>query len=289
MIKIKWLRVATASLVLVIILWSTACKYGLGTVCSLNIAGVPFTCPLGFLEAALASRNLLPQLWLGVGLVLLSVVLFGRFFCAWVCPTALLRQIFGTRPVASPLAKRQSNNHSIAANHASSTRGELANAIQPEKPWSAYSGVAVLGGALLSSLMFGFPVFCVICPVGLVFGSIFAVSRLVFANQPSVELLILPALLGFELFAMRSWCSPICPLGVLLGFLARFNHTLRLSVDRDKCLISKGIQCRACENACLYGFNISKEKSNPTVNACAKCFECYENCPVGAIRFGLVK
>lgn len=276
MMRIKWLRIATAAIALAVVLWGAMSKTGVGTASSLNIAGIPFTCPLGYLESALASRNLLPQLWLGVGLVLLSVVLFGRFFCAWVCPTALLRQLFGTRPTLNYL--RQQNQAS-----------ELWDNGKPEKSWSGYSGFGILSGALISSFLFGFPVFCVICPVGLVYGSLFAVSRLIFANEPSAELVLLPLILGLELFGLRTWCSSICPLGALLGLLARFNHTLRLRVDPAKCLISQGTQCRACERACLYGFNISREKANPVVNACAKCFECYENCPTKAIRLGLAK
>lgn len=280
--RIKWLRIATATVALAVILWGAISKTGVGTVSSLSIAGIPFVCPLGYLEAALASKNLLPQLWLGVGLVVLSVVLLGRFFCAWVCPTALLRQLFGARSTPSYLIKRQNSSHA-------SGMSEVSVFDKSERSWSSYSNFALLGGALFSSFLFGFPVFCVICPIGLVYGSLFAVSRLLFAKQPSVELFILPLILGIELFATRSWCSSICPLGALLGLLARFNHTLRLRVDPDKCLVSQSIQCRACEKVCLYGYNISKEKANPIVNACAKCFECYENCPTKAIRLGLAK
>ncbi len=278
--RIKWFRISMAAVVLTVMVWGALAKVGVGTVSALTIAGIPFTCPLGYLEAALASRNLLPHLWLGVGLVLLSVVLFGRFFCAWVCPTGLLRQLFGTRPTASYL-RRPNGNHG-AEPHAPSAQ-------QPSQTAASYSGFGILVGALTSSFIFGFPVFCVICPIGLVYASLLAISRLVFTNQPSAELVVFPLILGLELFAARSWCSALCPLGALLGLLARFNHTLRLRVEREKCLVSQGIQCRACEKACLYGFNISMEKANPIVNACAKCLECYENCPTHAIRLGLTK
>jgi ferredoxin-type protein NapH len=279
--RIKWFRIATAAIVLAVMLWGVIAQVDVGTTSAFSIAGIPFTCPLGYLEAALASRNLLPHLWLGVGLVLLSVVLFGRFFCAWVCPTSLLRQLFGTRQ-AAPSLRWQNGNHAGGP--------ATAPAVPSAETFAAsYSGFAMLVGALGSSFLFGFPVFCAICPIGLIYGTFFAISRLVFANQPSIELFVFPLILGIELFAARSWCSSICPLGALLGILARFNHTLRLRVERDRCLASQGIQCRACEKACLYGFNISKEQSNPIVNACAKCFECYESCPTKAIRLGLTK
>jgi ferredoxin-type protein NapH len=284
--KIKWLRVAVGVGALGIFLSGVVCKSGAGTLCSLSIAGIPFTCPLGFLQKALASKSLSPQLWIGASLVLLSVLLLGRFFCAWICPTALLRQALGVKTTTGGYIRRTYNHHGKAGN--SNEAGTL-EPVKRENPLTSYSGFALLAGALISSFIFGFPVFCLICPVGLFYGSLFALSRLIVGNQPSVELFILPTLLGLELFGMRSWCSSICPLGALLGLLARFNYTLRLRVDPKKCLVSEGVQCQACKRACLYGFNISQEKDNPGVNACAKCFECYENCPAKAIRFHLTK
>jgi ferredoxin-type protein NapH len=286
--RIKWLRISTATVALGVMLWGAACKVGIGTVCSLNVAGVPFTCPLGYLEAALASRSWLPQLWLGVGLVLLSVILFGRFFCAWVCPTAILRQLFGTRPSTEHWVKRANGNHIVPTNPVVPLAETTAPANSKDSG-SAYTGLAVLGGTLVSSFAFGFPVFCLICPVGLFYGTLFAFGRLVFANEPTGELVIFPLILGLELFGLRKWCSSICPLGALLGLLARFNHTLRLQVRHDQCLASQGIQCKVCERVCLYGFNISKEETRFAVNACAKCFECFENCPTKAIRLGVAK
>jgi len=58
-----------------------------------DIRSIIAACPLGFLERSLASREPLPQLWVGVGVAVLSVILLGRVFCAWVCPAGLVERV----------------------------------------------------------------------------------------------------------------------------------------------------------------------------------------------------
>lgn len=99
--KIRILRVVTASLVILVVVFGAVGKFGYGTICSLGVGQISFTCPLGFLQIGLASREFLPQLWLSIALVVLSIILLGRFFCDWVCPTVLLKQ--GKRGLKSNL------------------------------------------------------------------------------------------------------------------------------------------------------------------------------------------
>lgn len=289
-IKARTARVATASIVVLLVLLGIATKTGYGTVCSLGTSWITFTCPLGFLQIALASRNPLPQLWLSVALVLLSIVILGRFFCAWICPTALLRSVFRRpAPLDSDRNKRGGKDHATtqlraSASSSASGPGELS----PKGTiWASYSRYAVLGGTLISSFLFGFPVFCAICPIGLFFGSLFALSKLLAVKQPSLELLLFPALLGIELLAFRSWCRNTCPLGALLSIISDFNRVLRPVVKKDACLVSQRIPCQACEKACPEGINLLQDSSGSPLRDCTKCLECYEKCPAKAIELAL--
>jgi len=291
MIKIRVVRVVTASIVILLVLLGNACKIGDGTICSLGAWGISFTCPLGFLQMALASRKVLPQLWLSVALVLLSIIVLGRFFCAWVCPAALLREVFiGKGGLKSKREKRKGKDHATVRLRASSPSSPsgLLEPSQKKTILMSYSRYAVLGGTLLSALLFGFPVFCLVCPVGLFFGSLFAVIRLFFAKQPSLELLLFPALLGLELLALRSWCRSICPLGALLSIIGSLNRFLRPTVNKDKCLASQGLPGRACKEACPEGIDLLNESGSLSLKDCTKCLECYEKCPVKAIELRLV-
>ena len=257
--------------------------------CSLGTSWATLTCPLGFLELALAARDPLPQLWLSVALVLLSILILGRFFCAWVCPTALLRTVFGRPAAAGPdKNNREGNGSRTVQSYVASSSTDGVTSPQPPKgtDWTSYSRYAVLGGTLVSSFLFGFPVFCLVCPIGLFFGSLFALSRLLSVMQPSYELLLFPVLLGIELIALRSWCRTICPLGALLSILSGFNRVLRPAVRADACLEAQGVSCRVCEKACPEGINLVRDNAHSSLSDCTKCLECYEKCPAKAIEFG---
>ncbi len=275
-------RLVTASIVVLLVLFSTIFKTGYGTICSLGIWHICLTCPLGYLQAALASRDLLPQLWLPVGMVLLSVVIFGRFFCAWICPTVLPRDVTRGKGSGAIRGTREGRNHLVSQLNAVSSLEGMAQVRTNHRTWVSYSPYAVLGGTLLSSFLFGFPVFCVVCPIGLFFGSLFAVTRLFSDRQPSLELLLFPVLLGLEMFALKSWCRSMCPLGALLNLAGRLNRFLLPTVVKDKCLVSKGIPCQVCKKECPEGLVLVHDDKS-RLKDCTKCLECYDRCPAKAI------
>jgi len=290
-IKIRMVRVLTASIVILVILLGGTCKLGYGTICSFGVWRISFTCPLGFLQMVLASRNLLPQLWLSVALVVLFIILLGRFFCAWICPVALLRGVFsGKGAVNSNRGKREGKEATIQLRASSSANPNGLLELPPKGTvWASYSRYAILGGALLSSFLFGFPVFCAVCPIGLFFGSLFAVNRLLFAKQPSLELLLFPALLGFEIFVLKSWCRSICPLGALLSIISTLNCFVRPTIQKDLCLASQGTHYRVCNEACPEGIDLHNDSAGSPLKDCTKCLECYEKCPARAIRLAILR
>jgi ferredoxin-type protein NapH len=285
-IKVRSVRVLTALLVILIVILGAACKTGHGTICSFGAGGISFACPLGFLQMALASRDPLPSMWLPVGLTLLTIVVLGRFFCGWICPTTLLREIFkGKRvskarrgkPTAEPGAYSPPNSGGLAR---LPQRGTM--------PWASYSRYAMLSGGLVSSLLFGFPVFCLVCPVGLFFGTVFAVSRLFISQQPSLELLLFPAVLALELLVLKSWCRSICPLGALISLVSRLNLFVRPVVKQEACFTSRGVNCRACQKACPEGIDLLHNNDGAPSSDCTKCLECYQRCPTQAIKVDLL-
>lgn len=112
----------------------------------------------------------------------------------------------------------------------------------------------VLGGALLSTAVFGFPVFCLICPVGLTFATLIAVWRLFQFNEVALSLLVFPAMLALEVLVLRKWCSRFCPLGALLSLVSRLNKTFRPVSNEATCLrSSKGEPCHQCADVCPEG------------------------------------
>jgi ferredoxin-type protein NapH len=264
--KIKFLRIATASLAATVVFLGVFGKLRYGGICFLGYGEIFAYCPLGFLERSLAARELLPQ-WPYVLLVVLFVILLGRVFCAWICPTVLIRRVFKIK--RGPRPRLEAN--------------------PTEKTWASYSSYAVLGGVLLASFWFRFPVFCLFCPIGLFFGFLYAVGRFFSIDSLSLELVLFPIMLVLELWVMKSWCTSICPLGGLLSIIGKLNRFLLPVARKDKCFTARGINCQVCKRACPEGIDLNNTSNSLTPNSCTKCLECYEKCPAKAIRLAIFR
>jgi ferredoxin-type protein NapH len=262
-------RTTSVLLIAGLLVYGSMCKSGYGSLCALGSGVFGVTCPLGFLGAAFASRSLLSGLWLSVGLAIVPIILLGRFFCAWVCPASLVPSLKGK------VRLKIFRSRWPIAKDIKSKRGENG---------TAYSGLAVLAGALVSSYLFGFPVFCLICPVGLTLGTVFAAVRWFSGGPPGLELAIFPLMIAAELFLLKSWCRSLCPLGAVLGLISRMNLLLRPKMQKDECLATRGLNCRICERACPQAMTREEITCGSGSTRCTKCFECYEKCPVGAIH-----
>jgi ferredoxin-type protein NapH len=289
MIKPRTARTLVALAVVALVLGGAVSKIGVGTLSAFSLNPLSYLCPLGYLEVSLASRDLLPALWLGLALVLLSIVVFGKFFCGWVCPANLFSpsRHNGHAAQAHPTGSLASKGVSPFQASPRTVSNRTLSAEDGSDRAASLSRYAVLGGTLLSSLVFGFPVFCAICPIGLFFGALFAVKRLVFAQEPGWEVLLFPALLAVEFFALKSWCRSICPLGALLSLASSLNRFFRPSVNASTCLASSGTKCRECVNVCPEGIDLRKKTSISLLRECTRCLECSDKCPVQAIRFPL--
>ena len=175
------LRTLSALAVIALACVGLALHTGTGTPSAWGVFDVAALCPLGAVEAALASKTVVPPMLIALAVGVVLVVLFGRAFCAWGCPIPLLRRIFGLK---EPKRTRRPSN---ALDLPASQRGGAADS----RNW-------VLGGALLSTAVFGFPVFCLICPVGLTFATLIAVWRLFQFNEVALSLWVFPAILVLE-------------------------------------------------------------------------------------------
>ncbi len=284
-ITFRALRLITATVLILVILAGMVTNFVCGNTCSLDIFGISFTCPLGFLQTTLASRSFVPEAWISVGLVVMITILLGRFFCAWLCPTPLIKAFFApnSKPnqgTSKPKSKNLEGKLSGTGEVVKAVKANSLNQIM-ESPYSSY---AVLAGSLASSFFFGFPVFCLICPVGLFFRSLFAIRRLFFSQMVTLELILLPAVLVLEIFVLRKWCTKICPLGALLSIVGSINNRfLRPRVSKETCFQTQGINCQACAKICPEGIDLGRKHAS--LSRCTNCLECWEKCPTKAIKW----
>lgn len=147
----------------------------------------------------------------------------------------------------------------------------------------------VLGGSLLSAAIFGFPVFCLVCPIGLTFATVLLVMRMFAFGDMTWAIIVVPALLLVEVVFFRKWCHSLCPLGALMSLVGKLNRTLRPVANADTCLeTTKGIHCGQCAKACPEGIDPRHLENGTALNECTKCRACIDACPSHAISMPLL-
>jgi ferredoxin-type protein NapH len=326
--KSTQLRVLTALAVIIIIIIGFLTNFGIGTISAIGWAEISILCPLGALGTMLASKLFVPRALISLAIAVALIVVFGRAFCAWACPVPLvqkIRQLFGRKPPASKVESvpDAATEKAVARNKASATEKALAsdNAPAAEKaiardkapitPLSAEEQTAlaaagctscakkrsaidarhfVLGGSLLSAAIFGFPVFCLICPIGLSFASILLIIRLFGNGDVTWSLIVVPLLLIIEVVVFRKWCSKLCPLSAFMSLVGKFNRTFKPTIDDTACIeTAQGRSCGICGKSCPEGIDPRHpDLSTAAWSECTKCRECVDACPSKALHMPLL-
>lgn len=317
------LRALTALVFFLLFLLGLAVHTGWGTASSFGIAEIAAICPLGGLEAMLASKTFLPRALVGFAVFLVVAALLGRFFCGWLCPVPWVEKAlsklrapgrrFGLGLKESPAASETPRTSACTTTNASSNTASESGKNAPRSCPSGASCASssckdcalasrvkekadqatektpywILGGALASSAVFGFPVFCLICPVGLTFALTVALWRLFEFNETNWAILWFAGFLVLELLVLRRWCSRFCPLGALWTLASRLNRFFRPKAREDLCTrMTHGVPCTICRDVCPEGIDPASVANDPMLLArCTKCGACAAACPTGAVHF----
>lgn len=295
---------------------------GTGTLSALGWRDVTAVCPLGALEAMLAERTLIPRALVGLGVLLVLGLLLGRVFCGWICPVPVVQRVKSAfTPTQSPEhdAQQLPGADSEHAPEGSTLERKVIPLVRAEAGAAkAHFGMdtpqdvafdpagkcsdsahdvpnvsnvpkgpfVVLAGALASTAVFGFPVFCLVCPVGLTFALVIALWRVAEFNDLTWSIVFFAGFLFLELFVLRRWCRNFCPLGAVMTLFAWGNRLLRPKADPKRCLaLARGLSCRSCRSACPEGLDPTALTQDLASARCTKCRACVEACPAGALSF----
>jgi ferredoxin len=243
--------------------------------------------------SAVASAELIPavvKIFSGVGagtiglfLVLIMTVSFGRVYCSTICPLGTVQDMFSRLN-----RKRNSRRRFLFRRQNYLLHYGLLG----------LTAVLALGGSLfLLNLIepfssFGRTVVTLMRPIALLLNNgtaslLGAAHVYVFftvpLHIPSPGAIALSSVFAGVLFTMsymrgRLFCNTLCPAGALLGLMSRVS-LFRIVIDKAACK-----DCGLCEKVCKSGC-IDSENMRVDFSACVSCFNCFDACPTVGLRY----
>jgi len=223
-----------------------------GMTWSIRILGVPFTDPVAGLSILIKNHSMETGFAIGLLVPFFMAFVFGRVFCAYICPASLL--FFSIARIRRTLGTWF---------------------YFPQFKMSQWFAWGVLLGGLVTAWQFGHGVWTLILPY-------FAMGQTIFHGiafgTASVSVFSLIAFFILDLvFGHQFTCRYVCPTGRLLGFIGRKSI---ISVRRnDKLCLEK---CNMCADVCPMGIS---PKLDESVN-CTLCGECMVICPANCLKPG---
>jgi len=223
-----------------------------GTTWSGTFFGVNLSDPLSAVAQVAAGRRFYRPLLLAVGIPVLLSVVFGRFFCGWICPATFLYEL--NTNFAALL--RQLGFH--GGNRRFDRRFKylvLACGVL----LSALTG-SVLFASIYPPAIIGREIFYAVALGGFGIGTVFFVLTLLF------DLLV----------ARRGFCRYLCPGGALYSLLGRYR-LLRIQRVVERCN-----DCAKCNAVCEFGLDPLRDGFGQECNNCTACMAV---CPTDALEF----
>lgn len=223
-----------------------------GMTWSIRVLGVPFTDPIAALSLLVRNHAWTASIALGLVVPLLLAALFGRVFCAWICPASLL--FFAIARV----------------------RRLLGNALYfPDKRAGRGLAWGILVGGLIAAFAYGHGVWILLLPY-------FAMGQTLFHAIAFGTLSVaIGSLVVFSLadlgLGRHFSCRYLCPTGRLLGAIGR-RPVFTVRRDASRCRDS----CHSCSLVCPLAVD---PKRDETID-CSLCGECATVCPTQCLSFG---
>ena len=245
--------------------------------------------PLVAAAVTLSQRTLEILLWPSL-ITLILTLIFGRFFCNWFCPLGTLLDTL--HPWIKP--GKSTRNVQLKYIKYGLLTVILASAVTAFPLTGFFDPFSILIRALTLSLdpalkivaAYPFDVIYAYGPTWLTDitePAYRTLSETVLPYRHSIyglgvlSFCILAAIFTLEKIQQRFWCRNVCPLGALLGLVAKFSW-LRMD-SSGKCET-----CRLCRGVCRMGAIDDGNQVAP--ESCTLCLDCMVKCPSGRFSVG---
>lgn len=233
----------------------------------------------------MARIQFLPALLaLNVGALLFVValtLLFGRIYCSIICPLGVMQDVIA-------FFRRKKNKYSY-----SPEKTVLRYAVLVVCALLIAMGLASIAGLVAPYSTYGRMVSTMFSPLWRMANNVLADMAAqrdsydfyavevwmkgIAALGISVAMWLVIAVLAWR--NGRTWCNTICPVGTLLGILAKYAR-LKVVIDPNTCK-----NCRKCERNCKAAC-IDVKTHTVDYSRCVACGNCLEQCSFGSIAYG---
>ena len=232
--------------------------------CGFTIFHIELSCPLGWTQRVFATGSPLISLLIASIFFIITTMLFGRFFCSWLCPIGLVNEALHALK-----EKRLGRKATGSPSHRKLKKAGL-DIFIGRRRLMTYFKYSFLVAALVSSFLIKFPVFCLICPVGILSRNIIGIPLL---HTWTLELTVVIAVFFSEFFLTdRGWCGALCPMGALFSLLGSLPTKILSLRVQGKPICEK---CRRCWTKCPMGIVPSAHR---IPDECSNCGLCMETC-----------
>ncbi len=245
--------------------------------------------PLIFLLNIIATQAIQTLFLLSIIPVFLTLV-FGRFFCGWVCPFGAINQFFSWIFKRSKKKNETINKNLLNLKYIililivimAIMGTHIGGWLDPLSILSRSSTIAVnpaVNYSIEHSLKEGANDKSIV-KKGLkpiyefTKKNILKTEQRVYFQSILIGMIFL-LIIFLNFFKRRFFCNYICPLGALYGLIAKFSF-FNLKVNENKCK-----SCNLCSNNCTYNGSPFKDYMK---SECLVCFNCLKDCPENSIE-----